>query len=179
LLSKIPLKSTQSLLVLAPGKYNATIQGRTLLAEITLSGQPVTVLIGHLPAPFTPEMDETAQLQLSVWAEQRSKFQKNLLVAGDLNTTPWSRGFNSFLQQANLQNSQHQFGVQASWPVIIPIPFTASYINIPPVLYQLFGISIDHVLVSPTLSVLSRKMDTEAGSDHLPVIIEFGLKDGV
>lgn len=175
LLSKTPIQNKQQLLSLKPGKYNATIQATTLLSGIRLNGQAITLLIGDPSAPLTPEMDKINQLQLESWGNSLSKAGKNILVVGDFSTTPWTKRFSKLLKAGKLNDSQKQFGMQASWPAVIPVPLSSGYLEIPPALYQTFGLSLDHVLSSSSLSLSSRRTGPVIGSDHLPIIVEFAL----
>jgi len=85
---------------------------------------------------------------------------RQVIIAGDFNLTPWSYFFKKFLADSGLKNSQSGFGIQPSWPVT-------------PVLLR---IPIDHCFVSESINVVSRKLGNETGSDHFPLIVQVILK---
>jgi endonuclease/exonuclease/phosphatase (EEP) superfamily protein YafD len=82
------------------------------------------------------------------------------MVLGDLNTTSWSPYFRDLVADSGLLDSRRGFGVEPSWP-----SFGLPLLRIP----------IDHGLVSPAVSVLDRRIGPAAGSDHLPLVIDFAL----
>ena len=82
------------------------------------------------------------------------------ILLGDLNTTPWSHHFRRLLKQTRLLDSLRGHGVQGSWPSFLPAPLR---------------IPIDHVLHSPEVAITGRAIGPDANSDHLPVIVDFGL----
>ncbi|MCB0060965.1 MAG: endonuclease/exonuclease/phosphatase family protein [Caldilineaceae bacterium] len=83
-----------------------------------------------------------------------------LIVAGDFNVTPWSPRFQRLLREARLKNSMRGFGMQNSWPSVLPLPL---------------GIPIDHALHSPSLTTLDRKTVRVAGTDHAMLVVTFGF----
>lgn len=82
-----------------------------------------------------------------------------IILIGDLNITPWSYYFKKFEQKSGLVNTQKGFGIQPTWPTILP-----------PLL-----IPIDHCLVSPSVTVENYRAGQNIGSDHYPLIIDLSL----
>jgi endonuclease/exonuclease/phosphatase (EEP) superfamily protein YafD len=79
-----------------------------------------------------------------------------VVLAGDLNSTSWSPNFRDFVRRAGLRDSRNGFGNQPTHPGrLAPI-----------------GIAIDHVLVTPDISVRARSVGPYIGSDHRPVIVD-------
>jgi endonuclease/exonuclease/phosphatase (EEP) superfamily protein YafD len=76
-----------------------------------------------------------------------------VIVAGDLNATPWSHGFRQLVRLRGLCDSAVGRGVQATWNAHRWVP----------------RIPIDHVVVSPEVRVMDRRVGPDVGSDHLPV----------
>jgi endonuclease/exonuclease/phosphatase (EEP) superfamily protein YafD len=84
---------------------------------------------------------------------------KQVVVMGDFNMTPWSYFFNKFMTESDLKNTQYGFGLQPSWPTsFIPL-----------------RIPIDHCLVSKSIPILSRNIGEDIGSDHFPIIVQLLL----
>jgi len=84
---------------------------------------------------------------------------KNLIVCGDFNAVPWSPFFKKMLKENNLKLASQGFGINTSWPTNIP------FLRIP----------IDHCLVSQNGSIKSYKIGPNVGSDHFPIVAEFGF----
>ena len=84
------------------------------------------------------------------------------IVGGDFNITPWCREFRSFATDAGLRDSREGHGHQATWPAKLGI----------------LGIPIDHVLVDPRTTVISRRViHGESKSDHAAVLVELRFGD--
>ena len=82
-----------------------------------------------------------------------------VIVAGDLNLTPWSPYFSALLKQSGLKNTSQGLGLFNSWPGTLAG----------------MGIPIDHCLVSQDWIVLAKRTGPPVGSDHLPVVVEISL----
>lgn len=80
-----------------------------------------------------------------------------VIVAGDLNTTPWSPVFTQFIKRTDLKNSARGRGLHGTWPAF----FTPMIIP------------IDHFLYSADITVTRREILNTKGSDHFPQLIEF------
>ena len=123
--------------------------------------QPIQVLSTHPLAPTNAERASLRDAQIRFaadWAEGR---EGAVVVVGDLNATPWSWPFR-LLTGTGLRNSQHGFGLQASFPT------TALF---------LMRVPIDHLLVSGELGVRERYLGPSLGSDHFPLVVDLELKD--
>jgi len=169
LYSKIPLKNSRLVFTSATRKVT---NHANIVTQIRLGGEPVTLLVGHPASPILPSHLQWLKQSFGVWEKERPKLGENLIIVGDLNTSPWSVEFHQLTQRTGLRDSQLGFGIQPSWPMLIPV-FGLSNFRIP--LTELFAIPIDHVLVSPRIAVLSRKTGPFVGSDHLPVVVELGM----
>lgn len=78
---------------------------------------------------------------------------------GDFNMTPWSPKFRQLVADSHLRDTVRGFGLQPTWPAGAPQ----------------FWIPIDHVLVSPDILVVDRRVGPDLGSDHYPVIVDIQL----
>jgi endonuclease/exonuclease/phosphatase (EEP) superfamily protein YafD len=128
-----------------------------LTCRVRLPGQPIRLVVLHPQHPTSALQDWRQRRVFSYVVRHRERFDNPLLVAGDLNTSPWSHHFQAFLRQMRLQDSRQGFGIQPTWPAQWP----------------LLGIPIDHVLVSPEVTVLNRSTGPITPSDHLPVVVDF------
>lgn len=169
LYSKRPLQNTR---LTYAGKHKVENQAN-LIARITLGKEPVTILAAHPASPIRPSHLVWLQESFSTWEQQRPQWDKHLIIVGDLNTTPWSREFKKLTSATGLRDSQLGYGLQPSWPMLLPVLGIKTQPNW---ITQLMQIPIDHVLVSERIQVLSRETGPFVGSDHLPVIVELGLR---
>jgi len=63
------------------------------------------------------------------------------------------------VQVSGLKDGRSGFGIHPTWPAQ----------------FSLMGIPIDHLLISPELSVHHFTTGPHVGSDHLPVLFSFSL----
>lgn len=82
-----------------------------------------------------------------------------VVLAGDLNTPPWSYYFKKLCDEAKLVDSEIGFGVQPTWPTN------------PEVLLN----PIDHLLTRGKIAVKNRFVTGFIGSDHYPVCVDLVL----
>ena len=82
-----------------------------------------------------------------------------VVVAGDLNVTPWSPTFQSLLAKGNLTDGGLGLGITPTWLSSNP----------------LFGLWIDHVLVGGCMTLKARHVGESVGSDHYPVIADLSV----
>lgn len=170
LFSKLPLKNTR--LVFADTHQRVANQAN-IIANFTLRKQPVTILVAHPASPIRPSHLVWLQESFKAWEAQREKLGKNLILVGDLNTSPWSVEFQQLIQKTGLRDSQLGYGIQPSWPMLLPwfgIRHEPNWFT------GLLTIPIDHVLVSDRMVVISRHTGPFVGSDHLPVTVELGIQ---
>lgn len=170
LYSKLPLQNAR-LTYAAPGKQVAN--QANIIAQVSINRQPVTILVAHPASPILPSHLTWLKQSFQTWQQERSRLGQNLLVVGDLNTSPWSKEFENMTRNTGLRDSQLGYGVQPSWPMLLPILGIRST---PTLVTNLLAIPIDHVLVSEKILVFSRKTGPFVGSDHLPVTVEIGMK---
>lgn len=136
--------------------YYGTIKRPRIEATIQLENQDITLIFAHPVIPI--RMAELRNGELDVLAEEAKDRKHPLILAGDLNCTPWSYYFDNLLSVGNLRDTEKGFGPQPSW--------CAFYIPIFP---------IDHCLVTPDFITFSRRLLPRFGSDHLPVVVDLGL----
>lgn len=139
LLSRLPLEASGSARI-APDQP-AFVWAR-------LAG-PVTVIATHLDAPRGDPWLHARQM--SELAKFMRRIDGPLVLAGDLNTSPWSGAFRRLRAATGLVPASKLMPSWPAWPVALP------------------QIALDHILVSPELTVLAAGTGPAVGSDHLPV----------
>lgn len=74
-----------------------------------------------------------------------------VVLAGDLNTSPWSNAFRTLRAETGLEPANMLMPSWPAWPIALP------------------QVALDHVLLSPGLTVIASGTGPAVGSDHLPV----------
>lgn len=132
----------------------------TIVAKVDIEGDEILHVVGtHPPPPMGKEQSELRNRQLREIAEYCASLNGHYVVAGDLNITPFSPHYSTFLTQSDLVESGRGWGWQPTWFSKMPW----------------FAIPIDHILFSYGVEVTQRKIGPTMGSDHNPVVISFNL----
>jgi len=150
--SKYPLTDVQ---VLHFGK----IHRPRIECKIDVNGQNVALIFVHTVTPVKRAGLKFRNRELREIAKDAHSFTAPVIVAGDINCSPWSSYFGDFLQDASLRDTEQGFGIQPSWNAWSPIAF----------------IPIDHCFTSEKIVTLDRRVGQRFGSDHLPVFIKMSL----
>lgn len=135
----------------------------TAVARIRFGDASVTVIATHPLPPTRRASAHYRNQQIKELADYVHAVGKPIIVMGDLNTTPYSPHFKRLLRESGLRDSRCGRGIQGTWQAHLP-PF--------------LRIPLDHVLHSPEINVLDRKLGPDIGSDHLPVIVKFSWPPG-
>jgi endonuclease/exonuclease/phosphatase (EEP) superfamily protein YafD len=122
-----------------------------------VDGQELEIVALH-PMPPVGRQATRSRNDLLEGAAVYAAGEGNRIAVGDFNCSPWSPNFRSFLKKSGLRDSARGRGLPSTW---FPIP--------------LIGIPIDHVLVSPEIQILDRRVGGDVGSDHRAVIVEFRI----
>lgn len=128
-------------------------------ACVTGAGTPLTVWVVHPPPPVVDLFRKERIGQMKNLATFVAK-ERSVVVLGDLNMTPWSPIFRDLLTAAGLRDGRKGFGVQVTWPTMMP------WMLIP----------VDHCLVSKNLVVKEFTAASNIGSDHYPVVVGLGRR---
>jgi endonuclease/exonuclease/phosphatase (EEP) superfamily protein YafD len=131
--------------------------------ELSVGGRPVSVIAPH---PLSPKSRSRFRLRNQQFDELAGYVRQKrgaVILAGDLNSTAWSRSFQDLLDRSGLRDSRDGIGLQPTWPVWLPVPLR---------------LPIDHVLVSRGVQVERRRLGPPVGSDHLPVIVDCRINAG-
>lgn len=131
----------------------------SLEARIVRGGRRLWVIGTHPLPPGNPAQSAARDDQLAAIARRAAELEGPRVLAGDLNATPWSPVFRRIEQRSGLRDTLRGRGYQASWPAAFP----------------LFGIPLDHALVSSDVRVLDRRLGPRVGSDHRPLLLELSL----
>ncbi|MGN6111335.1 MAG: endonuclease/exonuclease/phosphatase family protein [Kofleriaceae bacterium] len=131
----------------------------TAVAEIALERARLSVLLTHPIPPISDEASDQQERQLDAVAARARTIAGPVLVMGDLNLTPWARGFRRLVRRSELCDTRAGFGIQASFPAGM----------------AMMRIPIDHVLASCDIGVHDRRIGRDVGSDHLPVIVDLAV----
>lgn len=155
LYSKMPFDSVETVEL-------ADSEVPTIVARMQVEDRPLVLIGTHPLPPIGGEYTGLRNRQLAALGHLAAKEQESVpvVLAGDLNTTSWSPAFADLLESSGLRDTRLGCGVQPSWPTTSPL------IRIP----------IDHVLVSPDVTLQDRRLGDPIGSDHRPVILDFSVE---
>lgn len=127
----------------------------TLVLNLDHLGRPLTFIGTHPIAPMSAQRAHEWQAQLSGIATLVAGLTGEVIVAGDLNATPWCEGMRLLRENSGLDFRS----VDPVWPPTWGL-------NLP------MMIPIDHVLTKRGLTIQKRTLGPEAGSDHRSVTVE-------
>lgn len=153
LYSKRPFESLRTLTI-------GTAGFPSILGEISTNNGALTIIATHPPPPIGGEFTAARNSQLSEIARITAIGSENYAVFGDLNTSSYSTHFKALLNDGKLFDSRKGYGVQTTWPTWFPLASTA----------------LDHCLTTENVVIKSRKVGENVGSDHLPIVVELGIK---
>lgn len=146
LLSALPWR--ESHVVDEPGNRHLAVSA----AYATAAG-PVRILGVHLSHHLALGGSADRLREIRWVAETAHRSPQPMVLAGDLNTTPWSHVWRRLVELAGLRSG----GVLTpTWPTAL----------------HLAGIPIDHVLGTEGVRVVRTRLGPDVGSDHRPVIAE-------
>lgn len=124
------------------------------------TGEHCFTLVGlHADQPFG-EGARRQQGQLAIAQRQVAAAESAVLVMGDLNMTPWSRTFQSFVERTGLFDTTKARGISATWRSRSP----------------LFGLPIDHILLGSGFKLVETWIGEDLGSDHFPLFAELAFR---
>jgi endonuclease/exonuclease/phosphatase (EEP) superfamily protein YafD len=130
----------------------------TVVARIRVAGRPVSVVITHVHTTFAGSIHVRHLDALA--AAARSQLGKRVVVCGDFNTPPWSGPLRDFAADARVRDL---YGGRSwagySWP-------TWGYA---------LRVPLDNCFVSNTVAVTGHHDGPSVGSDHRPLVVDFGV----
>jgi endonuclease/exonuclease/phosphatase (EEP) superfamily protein YafD len=126
------------------------------LVRANIAGVPVTIGSAHMRWPWPA----SGPRQLKAITPALESIGENVLMAGDFNATVWSHHMQRLAQLGGLTLYP---GIGPTW-ILSPVPaWLARYAGLP----------IDNVLSKGAVRIVSARTLAPAGSDHLPVLVEF------
>lgn len=133
-------------------------RNRMAIAAFDFGGQTVEVVALHLfwPWPFSQPA------QVTRIAPRLAELGPAAILAGDFNAVAWSE---TVARVGAASRMREPGAIGPTW-----LPRQA-----PDSLRRIAGLGIDHVLVGSNIGVHGLAAVDEAGSDHLPVLLEFSI----
>lgn len=125
----------------------------SIVATVITPAAEITVIATHPWPPMGPALDRELRHHLREVGRRAAASESPCLVVGDLNATPWCEAFRGLVAAGRLRDSAAGRGIQNTWNARLWVP----------------RIPIDHILVSPDVTVLDRRVGPDVGSDHFPV----------
>jgi len=129
----------------------------TVVGRVRVAGMPVSLVITHIHTPFAGSIHIR---HLDALTAARPQFGPRAVVCGDFNTPPWSGPLRGFAADSGLR---YLYGNHAwsgySWPTWSP----------------LLRVPLDNCFVSPDVVVTNHRDGPGDGSDHRPLIVDFGI----
>lgn len=154
--SRFPLEQV-ALPPMAPG--NNVLAAR--LCTDTTRSRCAFIVAAHPASPVSADRVSARNRALAVMADVLNQHRDMpRIVAGDLNTTPWSAGFRGLTGGAGMIDSGLGHGLHPTWNALT--------------IRLLFP--IDHVLHSADMVTISRRVGPDLGSDHLPVVARLAFR---
>jgi endonuclease/exonuclease/phosphatase (EEP) superfamily protein YafD len=134
--------------------------GNTSLPTMVVRYPGFTIIGMHALPPISAVYFDSRNLQFKQLAEIIANTKDRVIVAGDLNSSPFSVHFQQLLETAGLRYAGRGFGINATWHAGIP------FVHVP----------LDHFLVSHEIQTAAYSTGPYVGSDHLPINAAFKLK---
>ena len=143
---------------LHPSKAECFDRGALAIATINFGGTAVDIAALHLGWPWPFEQT----WQTSRVASNLYRLGSTAILAGDFNAVPWSATVQSVAEAGGFTT------IRSIGPTWLARP-------LPNILRRIAGLPIDNLLVKGNVVAIETRRLDEVGSDHLPVLLEFGL----
>jgi len=151
-------------------RFDANLVVRVdLPAEGAHPASQITVFNLHPLPPIEMTGPSIRNLELALFGNLAGEHVGPLVIAGDLNITPWSPYFTAFRKATGLVSAYDGQFMEPTWPVA-GILGTARFL--PESLQFLVRIPIDYVFFSPDIHVVRQERGPDVGSDHFPHVVE-------
>ncbi len=148
LMSRVPLTASNTLSVDPDAETMLHVRFHAVSREVDLFAV-------HANWPLGGRTTQMRNRQLRTLAEHAARAGGPVVIAGDLNVSPYSPWFRDLLERGHLRSAAGRRWIP-TWPTFFPPA----------------AIQIDHVLVSPDVGVRAFETGPRVGSDHLPIVAD-------
>ncbi|MGH1360488.1 MAG: endonuclease/exonuclease/phosphatase family protein [Burkholderiaceae bacterium] len=152
ILSRIPIEQIRAL-------DSKNVRSPTPVATFNHRGARFRLAAVHTIWPMGEARTAERNESLNHLERQASLPGPPLIAIGDFNISPFSPHFQALANRGKLIRAAAGHGWLPTWPVFLPAA----------------GIQIDHVLVSPVITVDGIKTRSELGSDHRAILVDLSL----
>lgn len=132
----------------------------SIQGEIELGTTKARLIATHTLPPVDTWYFDHRNTQLAELGTIVSELDGEVIVIGDLNTSSFSIHFKNLISNTKLIDTRRGFGQLTTWPTW----------------FNLARTTLDHCLVTEGISIKSRDVGQDIGSDHLPIFVELGVK---
>ena len=154
--SKIPIENSQI-------EKWTELEIPVIKAEFKIDKSEVILYGIHTLPPINNEYLKIRNQMLQKINKISNSTKQKIIIAGDLNTTRFSHAYQEYLQKSNLIDTQVQNkNISGTWNAKHP---------------GFMRISLDRILISPTLVSSNFKIGKDIGSDHLPIFANIYSND--
>jgi endonuclease/exonuclease/phosphatase (EEP) superfamily protein YafD len=126
----------------------------SLAGGVQVADRPVRFVALHTRWPVTPGLAHERDVSLEAAARSIAAGAGPAVALGDLNATPWSPAYATFLRTSGMRDAANGSRWQPTW--------LAGFWPL--------ALRIDHVFVSPGLCVEDTHIGPAVGSDHRPLV---------
>ncbi len=140
------------------GRKDCVGDGLLAIASINFGGTDVNVAALHFSWPWPRRQP----YQLRRVEPELQKLKGPLVIGGDLNAAPWSE---TVRRVEAASGARHMTGIGGTWLIRYLPASLAPYLGLP----------IDQVFVSKEIEAPKASARPDAGSDHLPVRLDFSV----
>jgi endonuclease/exonuclease/phosphatase (EEP) superfamily protein YafD len=132
----------------------------SITASILIDKKHLNIIATHPFPPMNSALAEQQKIHLENLADYaKSKKGMAIVIAGDLNSTPWSPRYKAFMNNAGLKNTRQGKGIYPSWSAGGAIGY-------------LMQIPLDHVFVTDNIYTQKFEKLNSINSDHFPIYVE-------
>ena len=145
---------------------NLNSPSHSLFAIVDVEGKPVRIVLTHLRAPGSVNNFVDRNKAMAALAQYGAEQPGTTVIMGDFNATSWSLYFRDFIHVSGLRSVNLGHGINPTW---FYNEVGRSLHHLERVLLFL-KIPIDHIVVSPDISVDQVITPSSSVSDHRPVL---------
>jgi endonuclease/exonuclease/phosphatase (EEP) superfamily protein YafD len=130
----------------------------------TLGGATLTLIGVDTEIPRSSGEADTRLELFSTVADRVAAVEARVAVVGNLSTTRWSHAFRVLASDPPLRASEDGSGYWATWNVFPSFGL--------PAVQRIFGLPVDHVLLSEDLTTTGRMVGPDLGPNHRGVVVD-------